>query len=259
MTVKHLRQLQRHHLTQALSHDPTIANKYKAGFNECATEVVRYLSSLPGIHEEARERLINHLGNVVTSVNYQPRDTIQCSQPINVQIPHHINQGVPTVPSGCLLMPAGSQTPAINLQSNHSAFTQNLRHSPSTSPELRDNRENNQVCGSFQIVPNSSSPGAVAVYLGQSEVARQSADTYKQAIPLYSTGSQSRTKASVKAYDQSTFQGVSNSRMENSYNRVPSLSEQCIQDSLEIQLYDISVGCGRTTSPLKDDDVWRPW
>lgn len=256
MTVKHLRQLQRQHVTQAMSHDPTVASKYKAGVNECANEVVRYLGSIQGVDGQVRERLINHLGNVVTSVNNQAHENQQCSQPLKVQIPEHLKH-VPSVPSGCLLMPASVQASPVILQSNGSnvLYTSGHTHVPTTSPVQCDDRVNTQVCGSFQIVPNTSTSGAVALYLGQSQ-----ANSPNQAIPLYTSHTAPRTKASLKAFDQSAFSKVSDGHKQDSaISALSPFSQKCLPHQLDFQLHNITVGCGRTPSPLKVEDVWRPW
>lgn len=270
MTVKHLRQLQRQQVTQAISHDPTVASKYKAGVNECANEVVRYLGSLQGVDENVRERLINHLGNVVTSVNTQTHEHQQRSQPLNVQIPQHLNQ-VPNVPSGCLLMPASIQTSPVMLQSNVPNVLYTSGQVQSTSPVQHEDRLNTRVCGSFQIVPTSSASGAVALYLGQSQTAAsQLSNSPTQAIPLYSPHAPPRTKASLKAFDQSAFSKVPNGHSkasdtsvspvsQNSDISVSPISQKCLPNHLDFQLNGITVGCGRTPSPLKGEDVWRPW
>ena len=259
--MKHLRQLQRQHVTQAISHDPTVASKYKAGVNECANEVVRYLGSLQGVDEKVRERLINHLGNVVTSVNNQTHELQQCSEPLNVQIPQHLNQGVQNVPSGCLLMPAGAQTSPFVLQSNvPNVLYKHQSQVPASSPVLQDSPVNTQICGSFQIVPNSTASGAVALYLGQSQAVGEMTTSPSQAIPLYSSRSPPRTKASLKAYDQLAFSKVT----EETAQDLSPLSDSQISQKhhtthLDVQLHNIAVGCGRTPSPLKVEDVWRPW
>ena len=261
MTVKHLRQLQRQHVTQAISHDPTVASKYKAGVNECANEVVRYLGSLQGVDGQVRERLINHLGNVVSSVNNQTMEYQQSSDPLNVHIPQHVNQTGQSVPSGCLLMPAGSQPSPFVLQSNTPNVSYTTRSGvSSTSPVSHDNNMKTQVCGSFQIVPNSSASGAVAVYLGQSQTVGELVTTSpSQAIPLYSDRSPPRTKASLKAYDQSAFtKNFDEVPQDLSPSSNSSISEKCLPHNLDVQLHNI-VGCGRTPSPLKVEDVWRPW
>lgn len=255
MTVKHLRQLQRQQVTQAIAHDPTVASKYKAGVNECANEVVRYLGSLPGVDETVREKLINHLGNVVTSINIHAPENRQCSQPLNVQIPQHLNQ-IPTVPTGPLLMPANIQSSPVLIQSNtpNVLYTSGHSRAPSTSPVQHGDQMNNQVCGSFQIVPTSA--GAVAVYLGQSSPAGQASDSLSQAVPLYSH-TPPRTKASLKAFDESAFSTVSNEQ--NCNTRTSPMSDKYLPNQMDFQLHNIAVNCGRTPSPLKVDDVWRPW
>ncbi|XP_074654623.1 transcription factor HES-1-like [Tubulanus polymorphus] len=68
MSVKHLRQIQRQQFTSAVSQDPSVLGKYSAGFNECATEVTRYLGSLEGLDVEIRARLLNHLANTMTNL-----------------------------------------------------------------------------------------------------------------------------------------------------------------------------------------------
>uniref|UniRef100_A0A8C0FS96 Hes family bHLH transcription factor 4 n=1 Tax=Bubo bubo TaxID=30461 RepID=A0A8C0FS96_BUBBB len=61
MTVKHLRNLQRAQMTAALSADPTVLGKYRAGFNECMNEVTRFLSTCEGVNTDVRTRLLSHL------------------------------------------------------------------------------------------------------------------------------------------------------------------------------------------------------
>ena len=258
MTVKHLRQLQRQQVTQAIEHDPTVASKYKAGVNECANEVVRYLGSLPGVDETVREKLINHLGNVVTSVNSHAPENRQCSQPLNVQIPQHLNQ-IPVVPAGSLLMPANIPASPLMIQSNTPSVlysTSGHTRAPSTSPVQHGDHVNTQICGSFQIVPSSSASGAVALYLGQSQTEGPVSDSLNQAIPLYSH-TPPRTKASMKAFDESAFSTVS--REQDCNVRTSPVSDKYLPNQLDFQLHNIAVNCGRTPSPLKVDDVWRPW
>ncbi|XP_021565359.1 transcription factor HES-1 [Carlito syrichta] len=62
MTVKHLRNLQRAQMTAALSTDPSVLGKYRAGFSECMNEVTRFLSTCEGVNTEVRTRLLGHFG-----------------------------------------------------------------------------------------------------------------------------------------------------------------------------------------------------
>ena len=255
MTVKHLRQLQRHHVTQALSHDPTLASKYKAGFNECAGEVVRYLGSLHEIDGATRERLISHLGNVVTSVNHQSRD----EETLNVQIPQHMNKGSAGAPADCLLMPVGVQTSPILLQSSA------LEHAqvPPASPMQHGSHTNSRIRASFQLVPNASS----SLYLGHTQQMQQCSNTVHEAVPLYRPTSRTptRTKASLKAYDDSAFSKITENHGQvycqglDFEKKGPPVSQKCLENHMDYQLHNVVVGYGRTPSPLKVEDVWRPW
>ncbi|KAJ1526697.1 hypothetical protein ONE63_008277 [Megalurothrips usitatus] len=57
MTVKHLENMQRQQVALATATDPTVINKYRAGFSECAGEVGRF----PGLEPAVRRRLLQHL------------------------------------------------------------------------------------------------------------------------------------------------------------------------------------------------------
>ncbi|XP_074048600.1 transcription factor HES-1 [Macrotis lagotis] len=75
MTVKHLRTLQRAQMTAALSSDPTVLGKYRAGFSECMNEVTRFLSTCEGVNTDVRTRLLGHLANCMSQIhalNYPP-------------------------------------------------------------------------------------------------------------------------------------------------------------------------------------------
>ncbi|CAH2247921.1 transcription factor HES-1 [Pelobates cultripes] len=69
MTVKHLRNLQRVQMTAALSTDPSVLGKYRAGFSECMNEVTRFLSTCEGVNTDVRTRLLGHLANCMNQIN----------------------------------------------------------------------------------------------------------------------------------------------------------------------------------------------
>lgn len=87
MTVKHLRNLQRAQMTAALSTDPSVLGKYRAGFSECMNEVTRFLSTCEGVNTEVRTRLLGHLANCMTQINAmtypgQPHPALQARRPL---------------------------------------------------------------------------------------------------------------------------------------------------------------------------------
>lgn len=67
MTVKQLRLLQRQHFSASTNDDSPVLTKYVLGFQECASEVSRYLSSMAEVDPEIRTRLLNHLATYITS------------------------------------------------------------------------------------------------------------------------------------------------------------------------------------------------
>ncbi|XP_061696315.1 transcription factor HES-1-like [Syngnathoides biaculeatus] len=69
MTVKHLRNMQRLQMTAAMSTDPSVLVKYRAGFSECVGEVTRYLSTCEEVNAEARTGLLSHLAARVSQMN----------------------------------------------------------------------------------------------------------------------------------------------------------------------------------------------
>uniref|UniRef100_A0A8D0BQY1 Hes family bHLH transcription factor 4 n=1 Tax=Salvator merianae TaxID=96440 RepID=A0A8D0BQY1_SALMN len=127
MTVKHLRNLQRAQMTAALSADPTVLGKYRAGFNECMNEVTRFLSTCEGVNTDVRSRLLGHLSTClgqIVAMNYPapppppppptaPREqAAHLAQPLHVQLPGPpAGSGGMTLP--CKLNPAETLSPKV--------------------------------------------------------------------------------------------------------------------------------------------------
>ncbi|NXK36205.1 HES1 factor, partial [Piprites chloris] len=121
MTVKHLRNLQRAQMTAALSADPTVLGKYRAGFNECMNEVTRFLSTCEGVNTDVRTRLLSHLSaclGQIVAMNYPPppppppsaQPAHLAQQPLHVPLPPAAAGAVP-VP--CKLNPAEALSPKV--------------------------------------------------------------------------------------------------------------------------------------------------
>lgn len=68
MTVKHLQAVQRQRFSAAVASDPSVIHKFKTGFNECATEVSRYISGLEGIDTGVKKRLVSHLSSCISGL-----------------------------------------------------------------------------------------------------------------------------------------------------------------------------------------------
>uniref|UniRef100_A0A8B9I476 Hes family bHLH transcription factor 4 n=1 Tax=Anser brachyrhynchus TaxID=132585 RepID=A0A8B9I476_9AVES len=120
MTVKHLRNLQRAQMTAALSADPTVLGKYRAGFNECMNEVTRFLSTCEGVNADVRTRLLGHLSaclGQIVAMNYPPPppppppagQPVHLAQPLHVQLP----PAAGAVPVPCKMNPAEALSPKV--------------------------------------------------------------------------------------------------------------------------------------------------
>ncbi|XP_026542957.1 transcription factor HES-1 isoform X1 [Notechis scutatus] len=113
MTVKHLRSLQRAQMTAALNTDPSVLCKYRAGFNECMTEVTRFLSSCEGVNTEVRNRLLGHLAGCLSQISALNYPALQSSAlPPAPCAQHGASLGQPLVQ-----MPAGTSPPSGSVAS----------------------------------------------------------------------------------------------------------------------------------------------
>lgn len=119
MTVKHLRNLQRVQMTAALTADPTVMGKYRAGFNECMNEVTRFLSTCEGVNTEVRSRLLNHLSGCLgqmIAMNYPQPAGLQpghLAQPLQVQLPSAATAPLNGVSMPGKLSPAEAISPKV--------------------------------------------------------------------------------------------------------------------------------------------------
>ena len=80
-------------LLAAAAVDPTIASKYRAGYGECANEIIRFLTITPNADLELKTKLITHLSGRIqnlSSLSILP-------PPIQPSIAHlHSNTGLLT-------------------------------------------------------------------------------------------------------------------------------------------------------------------
>ena len=63
--------------------DPTIASKYRAGYGECANEIIRFLTTTPNADLELKTKLITHL-----SARIQNLSSLSILPPIQPSLAH---------------------------------------------------------------------------------------------------------------------------------------------------------------------------
>lgn len=90
MTVKHLRNLQRQQSAMLAAIDPNIADKFRAGFSECASEVGKF----PGLDAIVKRRLLQHLANCL-SQSSRPQEVPQVHVHIVQNKQNLVEQQVP--------------------------------------------------------------------------------------------------------------------------------------------------------------------
>uniref|UniRef100_A0A8C4R094 Hairy-related 6 n=1 Tax=Eptatretus burgeri TaxID=7764 RepID=A0A8C4R094_EPTBU len=142
MTVKHLRSLQRVQMTAALSSDPSVLGRYRAGFNECTGEVTRFLSTCEGVNTEVRTRLLGHLATCMAHIT---------AMGFHHHQQQHQHQATPSAPT--LLPPFVSAVPGtapISLTTKGGSLPDTTCKS-SPSPEALASCT--KLYGGFQLVP----------------------------------------------------------------------------------------------------------
>ncbi|KAJ8867773.1 hypothetical protein PR048_031576 [Dryococelus australis] len=142
MTVKHLQSVQRQQLAVAMTTDPTVMNKFKSGFSECAGEVSRFISRLDGVDASVKQRLIAHLANCIAGLQ---------------QLSPFSFSGIGT---GLLPTLAGLHSP--------------VQQGPAVLPEDVNNNNNNsmtsrlQMSAGLQLIPSRLPTGELALLVPNS-------------------------------------------------------------------------------------------
>ena len=124
--------------------DPNTIARYRAGYNECANEMTRYLMSVDGMDAQVRARLLARLASFCTPCGpvIKPTDNLQqIQQPQSITIP--ISQ-----PSG----PATSLSTNVAVPKHTEMIPGSLLHATQ-----------------FQIVPGQLANGKIAAVLVPSQ------------------------------------------------------------------------------------------
>ena len=108
-----------------MSSDPNVISKYRAGFNECAAEISRYLDTVNGGSPELKTRVMNFLANSMAQFPVIP--VYQGMVPTSyVQLQQH----------GGYLNPLGHQNIYMSPEFIQSQTVDNERHVHFSSPQM---------------------------------------------------------------------------------------------------------------------------
>ncbi|ESO91383.1 hypothetical protein LOTGIDRAFT_209713 [Lottia gigantea] len=231
LTLKHLRALQRQQIQATSVPDPSVMTKYRAGFNECANEVMRYMGA-GGVSDDIRSRLVGHLANCMQTVNSIPQQENnipqRCMQPLQVQIPSTVPYHKP------------HSIPISSYAQSNSTSPSSVT-SPCLTPRVISPNDNQaRLTGSFQVVPgNMCNANSVPVYVQNGGPL----PVYSLQVPNMNNG--------VTAFVPSPT---------NLRQSSPVKLEMSFPEELKHQYsYSISPSCSPSNSSVKEEKVWRPW
>lgn len=159
MTVKHLQNLQRQQAAMSAATDPTIVNKFRAGFSECAGEVGRF----PGLEPAVKRRLLQHLANCLTTGQTNKNDTSSQQQQQQPQVQVHI------LPQSDLQQIVSQSQTLSQIQSQSLSQSQFQSQSQSQSQSHTQSLTQNGIIFSnasgVQLVPTRLPNGDIALVL----------------------------------------------------------------------------------------------
>lgn len=253
MTVKHLRNLQRNQLASAMASDPTVVTKFRAGFHECANEVIRYLGTVQNVGSDVKSRLVSHLSTCLQTQNNtastenmhtpcQPQQQVPVTspqqvnilQPLSVHIPHNANVAS---------RPQSSEF-AFSRQTSPQSLSQSPQLLNIATPVSSDSNSNSPIkstpiSGQFQIIPSNLYNGPVAVYVGQ--INQRQCMTTPDSMPVF------------------TLQVPANNTSPSYQCRSPQeFPQQQKSKPLAQQHRSAFVECKQSV-PESPESLWRPW
>lgn len=254
MTVKHLRNLQRNQLASAMASDPTVVTKFRAGFHECANEVIRYLGTVQNVGSDVKSRLVSHLSTCLQTQNNtastenmhtpcqpqqqvpvtSPQQQVNILQPLSVHIPHNAN--VASRPQSSEFAFSRQTSPQSLSQSPHLL---NIATPVSSDSNSNSPIKSTPISGQFQIIPSNLYNGPVAVYVGQ--INQRQCMTTPDSMPVF------------------TLQVPANNTSPSYQCRSPQeFPQQQKSKPLAQQHRSAFVECKQGV-PESPESLWRPW
>ncbi|XP_058794583.1 protein hairy [Phymastichus coffea] len=260
MTVKHLESVQRQQVALAAAADPTVMNKFRAGFSECASEVGKF----PGLEATVKRRLLSHLASCLQSSTTDgssataQSQSVQSAQTTTTQLQVHILPQVDTTSTiqvqqsnGILYMNANGtalQLVPTRLPNGNIALVaanpKNTSASPASSPATSP-------------APSSPMPSLIPIPQRTASTASASSSTSSASSTSTSAGSPVAFEAppSPVSYtrDVATSPATTGYTSDPEYNDPRSYSPP-LQAPLSLVMRRKSV-----IRESREEKCWRPW
>ncbi|XP_074654980.1 transcription factor HES-4-B-like [Tubulanus polymorphus] len=277
MTVKHLRQIQRQQFAVAATVDPTVINKYQVGFNECATEVARYLSSIECLDVELRARVLGHLANCLQMQNMHRAEN--CSPP-------HVKNGMFARAGICA---ENVKTSAMNwkqiINNQKNVFNNNVSEIPPPKSTNTTNiviggpnhsttvvaSSSAQAIGGIQLLPSRLPTGEVAFIIPSGIISSASSEQQAAAVvPSYVIPVYTSQPTAVTSPSATTAEPLVKLPHPENDKADTVLDSSDAKPPLEIKPASAPLGgCVALDMTMKrpnesvklepTEDVWRPW
>lgn len=256
MTVKHLENLQRQQVAMSAAADPSVLNKFRAGFSECAGEVGRF----PGLEPAVKRRLLQHLATCLSGANPGGNTpTPQQATPTNtatgtVTVPVQPRQEQPTQLQVHILPTATAATATLDTHNGGIIFS----NGAGTGVQLVPTRLPN---GDIALVLPTAGHQAAALFRQQQQHQPQPQQQQQSASPppmLVPIPTRTASTASASSATSSTSSGLS----------VPTFGAYSAPSSPEPDvrmLYSppaqkpLSLVIRKTYQPVEEEKPWRPW
>ncbi|XP_063907368.1 transcription factor HES-1-like [Zophobas morio] len=137
MAVKHLQNVQRQQLALAMATDPSVLRKFKSGFNECATEIDRFVNQADGVDGGLKDRMRSHLQKCISGIE---------------QVSHFNFPGFANLP----------------FMSSTKVFGQSTSNEAASGVGDQNNNARIQIPQSIQLIPSRLPSGEIALLLPNS-------------------------------------------------------------------------------------------
>ncbi|XP_020287282.1 protein hairy-like [Pseudomyrmex gracilis] len=264
LTVKHLENLQRQQVALAAATDPSVLNKFRAGYSECANEVNRF----PGLDASVKRRLMSHLATCLGPIEANgqtatatPQQPVQPAPP-TTQLQVHI------------LPPQVDATPRIQVQQSNGIFFTNangtgLQLVPTRLPNgdialvLPAGAKTAPVTSpSSSPAPSSPLPTLIPIPQRTASTASASSSTSSNSSTSTSAGSPVAFEAPPTFREQSTAYSPANSHRDvatspaNGYTSDPEFDPRVYSPPLQKPL---ALVMRKSVVPPVEDKPWRPW
>lgn len=266
LTVKHLETLQRQQVAMAAAADPTVLNKFRAGYTECASEVGKF----PGLDASVRRRLMAHLATCLS-----PVDANNANGQTTTATQQAVQPAPPTTQLQVHILPQLDATPRIQVQQSNGIFFTNAN---GTALHLLPTRLPNgdialvlpagakaPVTSSPSSSPAPSSPLPTLIPIPQRTASTASASSTSSSNSSTSTsaGSPVAFEAPPTSFrEQSTAYSPANSHRDvatspaNGYTSEPEFDPRVYSPPLQKPL---ALVMRKSVVPQIEDKPWRPW